>query len=284
MGNTNTFGLIKSMLEDLPKAEQRVAEYILNNQRDSLKLTAQELGKASHASAATVVRFSKRLGMDSYSHMKLVLMKEVDNGAVKGYSDISANETLSDIKDKLLGNAYQSLSDTATIIDNSIIESAIQAIEKANIIYIFGIGSSYLAAENLGQKWNRVGKTCVVMQDPHNMISSIVSNTQEKLFIGISNSGKTNEVLKLMNIAMQNNCTTMSITQFGKNPIQELGKIKLEHARVDGQVYRTAATVSLHVQFYVIEVLFHAYASKHFDSVINNVIASREETSMYSAK
>lgn len=284
MVNTNILGLIKSLLNELPKAELRVAMFILEQPRDVLNMTAQELGKASKASAATVVRLSKRLEIDSFPQMKLMLMKELDNGVIKGYSDISANEPLVDIKNKLLGNAYQSLSDTASLLDNELIEEAVHAMEKAKIIYIYGVGSSHLVAENLAQKWSRIGKTCISMEDTHSLIAAMISNSEDKLFIGISNSGRTSEVVQLMKIANNNHCNTMSITQFGKNPVMDAATINLQHVRVNEQAYRSAATASLHVQFYLIDVLFHAYASKNFETIINHVVASREEISMYSNK
>ena len=284
MLNTNILGLIKSLLNELPKAELRVAMFILEQPRDVLNMTAQELGKASKASAATVVRLSKRLEIDSFPQMKLMLMKELDNGVIKGYSDISANEPLVDIKNKLLGNAYQSLSDTASLLDNELIEEAVRAMEKAKIIYIYGVGSSHLVAENLAQKWSRIGKTCISMEDTHSLIAAMISNSEDKLFIGISNSGRTSEVVQLMKIANNNHCNTMSITQFGKNPVMDVATINLQHVRVNEQAYRSAATASLHVQFYLIDVLFHAYASKNFETIIDHVVASREEISMYSSK
>ena len=284
MVNTNILGLIKSLLNELPKAELRVALFILERPRDVLNMTAQELGKVSKASAATVVRLSKRLEIDSFPQMKLMLMKELDNGVIKGYSDISANEPLVDIKNKLLGNAYQSLSDTASLLDNELIEEAVHAMEKAKIIYIYGVGSSHLVAENLAQKWSRIGKTCISMEDTHSLIAAMISNSEDKLFIGISNSGRTSEVVQLMKIANNNHCNTMSITQFGKNPVMDAATINLQHVRVNEQAYRSAATASLHVQFYLIDVLFHAYASKNFETIIDHVVASREEISMYSSK
>ena len=284
MVNTNILGLIKSLLNELQKAELRVALFILERPRDVLNMTAQELGKVSKASAATVVRLSKRLEIDSFPQMKLMLMKELDNGVIKGYSDISANEPLVDIKNKLLGNAYQSLSDTASLLDNELIEEAVRAMEKAKIIYIYGVGSSHLVAENLAQKWSRIGKTCISMEDTHSLIAAMISNSEDKLFIGISNSGRTSEVVQLMKIANNNHCNTMSITQFGKNPVMDVATINLQHVRVNEQAYRSAATASLHVQFYLIDVLFHAYASKNFETIIDHVVASREEISMYSSK
>lgn len=284
MTRTNIIGLIKSIGENLPRAESRVANFIIENPKDVLSMTAKDLGKASESSAATVIRLSKRLGMDSYPQMKSMLFNELSNDQIDGYSDILADEPLKDVKEKLLGNAYQALSDTLPLLNKEIIEEAIRAIEQAEIIYIFGIGSSYLVAQNIAQKWNRIGKTCIVIPDTHNLVSTMVTANKKSLFIGVSNSGETTEVLQLMKIASKNELETLSITQFGKNSISEAAAINLQHIRVNEPAYRGAATVSLHVQFYLVDVLFYTYASKHYDEVMNHIISSREEIVAYSDK
>lgn len=282
MTRTNIIGLIKSIEDKLPKAEARVAHYILNQPQEVLNMTAKDLGEASNSSAPTVIRLSKRLGIDSFPQMKSMLFNELANDNIEGYSDILANESLKEIKEKLLGNAYQSLSDTLPLLNQEIITKAIKAIENSEIIYIFGIGSSYLVAQNIEQKWNRIGKTCIVIPDTHSLVSTMTTSKKRGLFIGVSNSGETSEVLKLMKIAKKNHLQTMSITQFGENSVSKEAEINLQHIRVNEPAYRGAATVSLHVQFYLVDVLFYMYASKHYDEVMNYIISSREEILSYS--
>lgn len=281
---TNIIALINSMQEKLPKAESRVAKVIMNSPEKVMSMTAKDLGDASKTSAATVIRLSKRLGMDSFPQMKLMLYKEADSEEVLGYSDITADETLEEIKEKLLGNAYQSLSDTLPLLDKEIVEKAIKAIEDAEIIYLYGIGSSYLVAKNISQKWSRIGKTCILTSDTHDLIAKMTANNNKKLFIGVSNSGETSEAVQLMRVAQKNGLETMSITQFGRNSLSKEATINLQHIRVNEPAYRGAATVSLHVQFYLVDVLFYTYASRHYDEVMDSIISSREEIIEYSNK
>lgn len=284
MARTNVMGLIKSLQEKLPKAEKRVAKFIIDSTEEVLPMTAKELGEASNTSAATVIRLSKRLGMGSFPQMKLLLNSELESDSIEGYSDITADEALKNIKEKLLGNAYQSLSDTLPLLDEDIIEKANTAIENAEIIYIFGIGSSYLVAQNFAQKWNRIGKTCIVIPDTHSLVSTMTTSNKDSLFIGISNSGETSEVVQLMKVARKNKIKTMSITQFGKNTVSKEAEINLQHIRVNEPAYRGAATVSLHVQFYLVDVLFYNYASVHYDEVMNHIINTKEEIIAYIEK
>ncbi|MDN6672295.1 MAG: hypothetical protein L0L07_08335, partial [Staphylococcus equorum] len=91
MVRTNILGLIKSLEEKLPKAEGRVAKFIMESPQEVLEMTSKDLGSASQSSAATVIRLSKRLGMESFTQMKSMLYNELSNDTIEGYSDIRAN-------------------------------------------------------------------------------------------------------------------------------------------------------------------------------------------------
>ena len=58
MPTKNILGLLMSMLEELPRAEKRIAEKILKSPEEIIHMTASDLGKAAGSSAATVIRLS----------------------------------------------------------------------------------------------------------------------------------------------------------------------------------------------------------------------------------
>ena len=112
------------------------------------------------------------------------------------------------------------------------------------------------------------------------MITLITGNQQKALFVGISNSGETKEVIKLLQLANKAGCQTMAITQFGKNSLSEEADVTIRHVRANEQLYRSAAT-ALHVQFYVVDILFHNYASKHYEDAIDRILLSRKAIKDY---
>ncbi|XJS09820.1 MurR/RpiR family transcriptional regulator [Aerococcaceae bacterium WGS1372] len=281
MNETNIIGLIKSIKESLPKAEKKIADFIINWPEETIYLSAKELGEKSGSSAPTVIRFCRRLDVDGFTQLKLMLSSELSSLNKKGYSDITENESFTEIKNKLLGNAHQALLDTASLINEAAVMDAVILIEQADILYIYGIGSSYLVAKNFAQKWSRIGKNCIVESDPHILIAAMTGNNQKALFVAISNSGETSEVVKLTKLARRVQCKSISITHFGKNLLSEFADVSINHSKANEQLYRSAATASLHVQFYVIDILFHSYATKHYKNTIDKVLLSRKEIENY---
>lgn len=277
----NILGRIESIVDEMPQAERKIANVILNTPEEIVHMTASQLGEVSETSASTVIRLCKRLGIPSFTQLKVLISREVSKEQPTGYSDITANEPLEDIMDKLLGNAFRSMQDTVSLISEKTMHKAVKAIKKAKVIYVFGIGASNLVAQNVAHKWSRVGKTCISLSDPHQLIAAMTSLKEEVVFFGISNSGETPEVVRLLEIAKENGCTTIGLSRFGKNSISNKADISLQHVRANEEELRSAATSSLHAQFITIDILFFSYSAQNHEDVMERIRHSREEIEKY---
>lgn len=281
MKDQHIISRIKSLEEELPIAERKIATFILNSPEAIIDMTASELGKAAGSSAATVIRLCKRVDILSFTQLKILVSREITQIKPVGYSDITPGEDVQDIMDKLLGNAIQTMQDTVSILKEKAMMDAVKKIEKAAVIYVFGVGASKLVAQNIAGKWSRIGKNTIYLDDAHLLIAAMTEPVEAAVFIGISNTGETKEVLKLMKIAKQNHCTTIAITRFGQNSLAELSDISLQHVRANEEELKSAATNSLHAQFIVVDILFFAYASQNYAKTIERVNITRQEIRKY---
>lgn len=281
MKDQNIISRIKTLEKDLPIAERRIASFILQSPEVIIDMKASDLGKAAGSSAATVIRLCKRVDIPSFTQLKILISREITQAKPVGYNDITAGEPVQDIMDKLLGNAIQTMQDTVSILKEKVLEESVKAIEKASVIYVFGVGASKLVAQNIAGKWSRIGKNTIYLDDAHLLIAAMTAPVENALFIGISNTGETKEVLKLMEIAKENNCTTIAITRFGENNLANLSDISLQHVRANEEELKSAATNSVHAQFIVVDILFFAYTSKNHDRAMERVSITRKEIRKY---
>ncbi|MFD1900245.1 MurR/RpiR family transcriptional regulator [Enterococcus termitis] len=280
MSGENIQGRIISILDTLPKSEQKIGNTILQDPSKVIDMTAAELANHAGTSPATVIRFCKKIDVPSFTQLKVRLSAEIEVPVYEGYSDITANESVDEIKSKLLGNAYQSMQETVALLNEERVETIVDLLLAAPIIYVFGIGASYLVAENIAQKWNRIGKTVVCVQDSHVLVTILVSAPKEALFFCISHSGETKEVLRLVDVAQKHQLKTIGLSQFGNNTLTN--KVySLQTVRSNEAVLRSAATTSLHDQFIVVDVLFYAYASRNFDRTLEMIQESKAEVRTY---
>ncbi|MGY3749953.1 MurR/RpiR family transcriptional regulator [Vagococcus acidifermentans] len=276
--------LIESIYDDLPKSERKIARFLLENPEAVIQMTASELAKSSETSPASVIRFCRSVGIPSFTELKLQLSAERTLPETPAYSDISPDESVSEIKSKLLSNAYLSMKETLHLISDDTIDRAVSLIKAAPLIYTFGIGSSCLVAENIAQKWNRIGKISICVSDVHQLIAGLSSAPPETVFIGISNSGETAEVLSLVSVAQENGLKTMGITQFSPNTLSKKVDLVLQTVRSKEAEIRSAATSSLMTQFMTVDTLFYAYVISDYDTHLDAIQKSREAVDQYKNK
>lgn len=272
---------VESLYNDLTHSEQKIANLVLERPEDVTKMTASELAKESQTSPASVIRFCKSISIPSFPELKMALSAEKQWEVPKEYSDILPNEKISDVKAKLLGNAYQSMQETVQLVSDDTLKQAVSLISNAPFVYVYGIGSSYLVAENIAQKWNRIGKVCICIADIHLLIASLTSAVPGSVFIGISNSGETSEVLEINHIAKENGIKTIGISQFGMNSLSKKVDLSLQTVKSKEAELRSAATSSLMSQFILIDLLFHIYVLEEYDKNMANIRESRKLVDTY---
>lgn len=277
----NILRKIESIKVMLPGSELKVADFISKYPEKVVGMTTKDLSDAANCSQASIIRFCKRLQVSSFTDLKVMLGQEVISDIPVVYSDILPNENITDTKIKLLGNAIQSMQSTIEQINDEVIKDVVELIDDSELILVYGVGASFLVAENINQKFSRLGKTVINSLDIHMLITLLTSNKKKMLLICISNSGDTKEVISLVKQAKKNKVPTIGICQFGKNLLSINADYVVNTFDSSEINLRSAATSSLHTQFIVIDILFSAYFIKNFDYNKATIYRSRKLVEKY---
>ena len=64
---------IQERLQQLPKSERKIAEYILKNTETVISMNAQELAKQAGSSPAAIIRFCHSRDVTGFTELKLLL-------------------------------------------------------------------------------------------------------------------------------------------------------------------------------------------------------------------
>lgn len=275
---------IVSIKEELPNSERKIADFILAYPDQVISMTANKLAIASDTSPATVIRFCRSIDIPSFTELKLKISAEISTPNYTTDTDVVPGEAVAETKSKLLANAYRSMKETVDILDDETLMHAVECLHKAPTIYVFGIGASGLVAENLAQKLNRIGKITQCFTDTHLLLSSIASASKNSVFFGISNSGETDEVNYMVQVAKERGLQTIGLSQFGSNALNQSVDISLKTVRGTESTLRSAATSSLMGQFMAIDILFYAYISKNYDEYMEKIANSKKAIANYKGK
>lgn len=266
---------IKSKLSSLSKSEKKLGKYILSHAVETVNDNTSELAKKAGVSPATVVRFCRSIGLSGFSQLKIRLYADASGLDREIYTDITSNEDIAMIADKLALRFNQSITQTANLLETGCIEKITAMVDKSPAIYVYGIGASHVAAEDFMHKFSRIGKPVVHTLDHHLLGSSLINASKDSMFVAISNSGETNEAIKLTQIAKQNGLFTAGITQKRDSTLARIVDVPLIHHGGEAVLLRSAATTSLAAQLFTIDVLYFAYVAQHYHEIMGRLKNSK---------
>lgn len=263
MSNT----ILLSIHEHLPKmstTEQRLGQFMLDHLEQVPQLSVSELAQQSRVSQATVVRFAKHLGLDGYKTLKVELAR-ASNGNAALYDEVSPKDSLNVIKAKMALRIQRTIETTNEQLTTHRISSAVRLLRDAQILHVYGLGASDLVAQDITQKFLRVGKVVINTSDTHQMaVNLLIKNSEQVLFL-VSHSGRTVETVKLAELAVSQGIPVIALTTDVRSPLAKYAQVVLISDGSENRLQvRSAATTSLVSQLYVVDLVYYHYLQKDY--------------------
>lgn len=244
---------IKMLYNEMGKAERQIADWIENNPGKIISLSIVELAEQCKCSEATIVRFSKRLGLSGYQELKISLAQE--GGKTHVSTNITKEDNAYEIYEKVCNDIYLSLEKTKKSLNCSLMNEAAKKICNAKKIVIFGLGNSASVAIDVSHKFLRAGLNAVAYTDNHMQVIAASHLTKNDLAIGISHSGSSKDIVEALKIAKEHGASTITITNKGKSPILKYTDIVLSTSS-DETEYNILALNSRIAQLAIVDALY----------------------------
>ena len=269
---------IQAKRDMLTAAELRVADYILAHPESVLQLSVAELAAGSGTSDATVTRSIRKLGMNSYNEMKLLLARSTVVPVKLLNADIDEGDSIDDVAFKVFGSITNAITLTRDTIPPALLEEAADLLFGARNIYLVGLGNSASSVSDFQQKLLRLGRRVTVQFDPHLLLIDIVNYAgPEDVCFAISHSGHSKLVVDAVTLCRERGCKVISLTDNAPSPVRELADISLCTMSSETQ-YNQYASASKIAQYAICNVLYTIMSYKHeamavekFTDVQNNM-------------
>lgn len=267
---------IREALDRLNPSERKVAECILTDPKQVIEWSVAQLAESSGASQAAIVRLCKSLGLKGFPDLKLKIAGDLQEtiSDSHGYQEIRPHDSIETIIQNVSANNIQSIRDTVKILDPEMVSKAVEALERAERIFFFGMGASNLIALDAQHKFLRINKTCLSFADPHVQLVTAVTMTPRDVAVGISYSGQTREVIATMKAAQEQGATTISITKYGTTALHTYSHIPLCISSTENEI-RSGAMGSRITQLNVIDILYLGVASRSYEQSVQYLDKSR---------
>ncbi len=262
----DTLLVIRQNYSNFTPVEKKIADYIFEVEEQILGKSAQEVAKDLETSTAALVRFSRKLGYAGFSQLKQKLSASYAFHAddKKYYEEVSDAETPRSLKNKLKVRINHMVETTNDALADEAVEKAVAMIKHKDLLFVFGIGASAIVAQDIFQKFSRIGKKVIFLQDTHLFVSALAVHQNDALFMAVSMKGETKEVIDIAKLAQEMTIPLIVISGREDSTLAKLADCLLHSVSGEDYKMRTAATMSLMAQLYVVDVLFYMYVSKHF--------------------
>ena len=250
---------IRASYGKLSKGEKKIADYFLDANNEGRYLTITELSNVIGVSESTIVRFARKMNCNGYQEFKLLIAKEERRFVNKS---INSNDGPKKIYAKICDDIYSTLLKTRDNLSDELLDNAYQDIISAKKIMLFGVGNSHSVCMDFYHKLFRLGLDVQVAQDSHFAVIGACQMDETSLFIGVSHSGYTIDVIDAVNMAKNKGAKIICVTSDNKSPLAKLSDIILLTSS-DEINYRIMGLTSRFSQLAIFDTLYSYIVTKN---------------------
>ncbi|MBM7554268.1 MurR/RpiR family transcriptional regulator [Thalassobacillus pellis] len=187
----------------LNDTDDQIIDYIIENKRQVVNTSIQELSRRFYTVPNTITRLSKKLGYDGFSQLKNSLKAELEEEQLGSESTIASN-----------------IKRTFELLDQESLSVIARKIRQAEHVFICGVGDTLPFCELLATHLKIGGKNAEFFLHRHDAVYALNHSTQKDLLFLISMSGETEQILEMNELAQSRGITTISLTHFNRNSLQ----------------------------------------------------------------
>lgn len=202
----------------LASQEKKVADFILRYSATINNMNIKELAQQTATSPATITRFVKRIGLSSYTDMKIQLQSADSTDPI---------DPTGSIIDDVFQYYQNVIKNTQRLIHLDQVEAFVHLITLAPKVIIIGASNSGVTADIFRVRLMRMGIEAIAYSDPMWMVMNAGISNPDDLYIVLSNSGTTSCVLEAIRRAKMRGCKIISITSYSENPIADRSDLAL---------------------------------------------------------
>lgn len=273
--NTDIFSIIKTSMNGFTKGEKKVAQYVLAHPAEVMNMSISDLSDECGTGDTTVFRFCRTLNLNGYQDFKMRLAQSVSMVQQPGNIEDEARhgDGINWVCKQTLENNIAALNETYSLLDLKKIEQAVTYISQARIIRFFGLGASYLSAQEAHYKFLRITDNTSCVMDSHFQTMAASLMTDEDVAVLFTHSGSSKDAIQILDTLQKTGCRIISITRFKKSPATERSDIVLLCGDNETPLQGGSASARI-AQLYIIDVIYHEYCRQNPQKTARNRVAT----------
>ncbi|MGH2316236.1 MurR/RpiR family transcriptional regulator [Planococcus sp. SE5232] len=246
---------IRGSYRHFSEKEKKIADYVLNDPKNIIHLTINQIADELGLAESTIFRFCQRIGFKGFQAFKISLAAEVVAPLKDIHEKIEEGDSISAVTEKVFRSNIKTLEDTLQIVDTEAMEQATVKLLKARKIDFYGNGGSAMVAMDGYHKFVRLGLHVSMNLDSHMQLMAASQLQSDDVAIVISHSGSTTDVLDVLRVLKEKGVTIICVTNFAKSPLSKESDIAL-YTISEETDFRSEALSSRIAQLSLIDALY----------------------------
>ncbi|MCO7127278.1 MurR/RpiR family transcriptional regulator [Sporolactobacillus shoreicorticis] len=246
---------IQSAYPHLSEKERRIADYILNNPKETIHSSINQVSARIKVADATVFRFCRRLDFKGFQEMKIVLASDIARNKRFGEMPKTRQDDVLNLAEQVFQDNIRTLENTYQILNSECFKQAVSILAHSQRIAFFGSSGSALIAQEAHRKFVRAGIMTYAPSDGEFQMLSASQLTERDAAVFISYSASDKHLVQVAKTVKQKRCPAIGITGFMKSLLAELMDVSLHTVSVPTD-FRSESYTARAAQMTLIDALF----------------------------
>jgi RpiR family carbohydrate utilization transcriptional regulator len=130
IADDNLLETISRHLPNLKRSQAKVAAFVLANPADVTNMRLSDIAARTEVSEPSVIRFCTSIGCSGYQDMKIALARSLAYARSTSHSEISKNDDVSSVIDKIIDFNLSSLNWVRSKLDQNQIIEAVEVLSR----------------------------------------------------------------------------------------------------------------------------------------------------------
>ncbi len=257
---------VRGFYSSLSTSEKKVADFVLEHYQETIRMTLADVAQECGVSDATVLRFCRSIGYKRWLEFKIVLTQTLPNLPEQILDEVVEGDSPGVIARKVFNSSIQALTDTMAVLDEPNYEQALDLIIAATRILIVGVGTSGPMANEMYNRFLRLGLNCHVQTDSYIQVMESALLSANDLVIVISQTGDSEDPIRTTAQAKSVGARAIVITGNTGSKLTEFADVVLLSVSHETRVETIASRIA---QYAIIHALYVGLAMQDIASTVD---------------
>ena len=213
---------LHSNMEFFSGVEKKIAAVILKDPKAFIALSLTDLSERAEVSQGSIVNFARKFSGGGFPALKLQIASELSDYEPLPFNAVTKEDRPQAVFEKVTDGIEAALKNTAALNDEETFERVVAKILRAKKVEIYGIFRSAVVATDFYYQLIQLGIPATFVSDVLTCAISASMLDQDSLVIAVSSSGRTKDIIDVVQTAKANGVPVVCLTS---NPVSPLATL-----------------------------------------------------------